>query len=247
MVQTLANHSNTQWNDHDCIDIAILDLDYHHTHDYYYMLDILEEIGEIVFGNKRLDSLRHFAEHKQFSIKRRHNPEVLPINVLSMEIFKQSRKKRNIKGMLWKQEPTLKVMSQIFDLIYYGDFGKKVTTIFLYEQDDMQLPQFIVKPKSNLSRISNLFSANDWSYVDKEFARSFSVETEEINTMQMILTLQFAEAMLNFKEYTVEGKGNHLIVYRRFHDIDIVDMDNVYQLGLELLDVILHDHSEEMI
>jgi len=211
------------------------------------MLEFLEDIGDIIFGNKRLEAYKHFASSKDFRLKRKHNPEILPIDVLSMELFKQNRKKRGIKGLIYKNDTTLDILTQIFDLNYYNDLGKKTTTVFVFEHDDMHLPSFIISPKSSFGKIGNLFSSNEWADVNKEFASSFDVQTSDINMMQMMLTFQFADVMLNMKDYTVEGNGKHLAIYRKYHTTDIIDMDNIYLDGLELMDIILHDHSGEMI
>ena len=211
------------------------------------MLEFFEEIGDIIFGNKRLEAYKHFAQSKDFRLKRKHNPEVLPIDVLSMQLFKQHRKKRAIKGLIYRKDPKLNILTQIFDLNNYNDLGKKITTVYLFEYDDMHLPHFIITPKSSFDKLGNLFSSSDWSDVNKDFASSFNVEASDINEMQMMLTIQFAELMLQLKDYTVEGNGTHLVIYRKYHSTDIIDMDNVYLDGLELMDIILHDHSKEMI
>lgn len=211
------------------------------------MLEFLEDIGDIIFGNKRLEAYKHFARTKDFRVKRKHNPEILPFDVLSMQLLKQNRKKRGIKGLIYKNDTKLNILTQIFDLNYYNDLGKKTTTVFVFEHEDMQLPSFIISPKSSLGKIGNLFSSNEWSDVNKEFASNFEVQTSDINEMQMLLTFQFAEVMLNIPDYTVEGNGKHLAIYRKYHTTDIIDMDNIYMDGLELMDIILHDHSEEMI
>jgi len=211
------------------------------------MLEFLEDIGDIFFGNKRLEAYKHFARSKDFRTKRKHNPEILPIDVLSMRLFKQNRTKRSIKGLIYKKDTELDILTQIFDLHYYNDLGKKTTTVFVFEHEDMHLPNFIISPKSSFGKIGNLFSSSGWEDVNKEFASSFDVETSDINEMQMLLTFQFAEVMLNMPDYTVEGKGKHLAIYRKFHTTDIIDMDNIYMDGLELMDIILHDHSGGMI
>lgn len=211
------------------------------------MLEFLEELTDIIFGNKRFEAYKHFARSKDFRLERKHNPEILPVDVLSMQLFKENRKKRGIKGLIYKNDTRLNILTQIFDLNYYNDLGKKTTTVFVFEHDDMQLPKFIISPKSSFGKIGNLFSSNEWSDVNSDFASAFNVETSDINIMQMMLTFQFAEVMLNMKDYTVEGNGKHLIIYQKYHTTDIIDMDNIYMDGLEILDIILHDHSKEML
>lgn len=210
------------------------------------MIEIFEDIGDLIFGNKRLESLKHFAFNKDFRFARRIKMETLPLEVQSMEFF-EGTKKKSIKGYLYKKETNPNILGRIYDYIYNSDFGKKTTTIFQYSDEVFDLPYFIIKPKSSFSRIGSIFSSSEWSDVNKEFAKSFSVESTDMNDMRMMITIQFAELMLSIKEFTVEGQGDHLFIYKKNNIIDIVDMDNVYDYGIQLVDIILNDQSNEMV
>ena len=65
--------------------------------------------------------------------------------------------------------------------------------------------------------------------------------------MRMMITSHFADVLLRLGDYTVEGKGDYLVIYKKSKRVDIVDMDNVYDDGLELLDIIINDHSNELV
>lgn len=210
------------------------------------MIEFLEDIGDIIFGNKRLDALKHFATSKQFQIRKKANPQKLPLNVQKMEFF-DGKKRKSIKGYLFKNDLEFKSFSQIFDYYYYGDYGNTSTTIFLFDCDFLELPSFIVKPKGGLGKLGSLFSSSEWSNVSSDFDKAFSVESNDLNFMRMAITIQFAEVMLRMKNYTVEGSGSHLVIYKRNTKVDIVDMDNVYDDGRDLLDIIINDHSAEIV
>ena len=212
------------------------------------MIDFFEDIGDIIFGNKRLEAYQHFAKTKQFRYKRKHNPELLSDDVKTMDLYLQGKKKRkSIKGLVYKRDNKLNILSKIFDFIHYTNSGKKTTTVFSFDCEDMDIPYFIISPRGSFSRLSNLFTSNEWSDVNQDFANQFTVETDDINELQMILTFQFAEVMLDLGDFTVEGHGNFIVLYNRNHTTDIIDMDNVHHDGIELLDIILHDHSREMV
>ena len=72
------------------------------------MIDFLEDLGDLIFGNKRLDSLSHFARSKQFQIRKKAKAEKLPIDVQSMEFFDGKRRK-SIKGYLFKKNIELRL------------------------------------------------------------------------------------------------------------------------------------------
>jgi len=210
------------------------------------MIDFLDEIGDLIFGNKRLDALKHFANSKQFQIRKKAKAEKLPIEVQAMQFYEGKRRK-SIKGYLFKKDVAFNSFNQIFDYHYSGDYGSTTTTIFLYDCESLDLPSFIIKPKGGLGKLGSLFSKSEWSYVNGEFDKGFSVESTDLNFMRTTVTIQFAEVMLAMKDFTIEGKGTQLVMYKRNSKVDIVDMDRIYESGRELIDIIINDHSAEIV
>jgi len=210
------------------------------------MIDFIDDIVDLVFGNKRLEALKHFANSKQFQIRKKANAQKLPIDVQKMEFFDGKRKK-SIKGYLFKKDMEFNSFNQIFDYYYSGDYGTTTTTIFLFDSEMLDLPAFIVKPKGGLGKLGSLFSSSEWSSVSSEFDKAFSVESSDLNFMRMVITIQFAEVMLKMRDFTVEGKGSHLVIYKKNSKVDIVDMDNVYYNGRDLIDIIVNDNSAEIV
>jgi len=210
------------------------------------MFDFLEDIKDLVFGNKRLAALQHFANSKQFQIRRKANAIKLPIEVQQMQFF-NGKKRKSIKGYLFKKDAELNSFNQIFDYYYSGDYGNTATTIFLYDSEPLGLPSFIIKPKGGFSKLGSIFSSSEWSNVNSAFDKAFSVESKDLNYMRMMITIQFAEVLLRLQNFTIEGNGSHLVIYKKNSKVDIVDMDNVYYDGKELLDIIINDHSGEIV
>lgn len=210
------------------------------------MIEILEDIGELIFGNKRQGALKHFARTKTFRYLRRVNPSLLPMEVQRMDFFEGS-KKRSLKGVLTKSESPLNIKTTIFDYLHYHDFGNKTTTIFLYEYDKLGLPVFKIEPRSTFGKIGNLLSSTEWSAVDKEFDKNFTVTSDDMNAMRMMITIQFAELMTDLPGFAVEGDDRYLAIYKSQSMADIIDMDNHHEAALELIDIILNDNSGELV
>ncbi len=210
------------------------------------MLEIFEDIGDLLFGNKRIEALKHFAFSKDFRFERRIKMETLPFDIESMDFFK-GKKRKSIKGYLYRKELETNILGRIYDFMNLSEFGKKGTTIFQYSETAFDLPYFIIKPKSSFSKLGSIFSSSEWSDVNKEFASQFTVESSDLNDMRMMITIQFAELLVKLKDFTVEGYHDHLFIYKRGTVIDIVDMDNIYEYGIELADIILYDQSNEMV
>jgi len=210
------------------------------------LIDFLDDIGDAVFGNKRLDELKHFARSKDFQIRRKVKAEQLHLDVQDMQFF-DGKKRKTIKGYLFKKDLKFDSLNQIFDYYYASDYGTSTTSIFLYDCQSLDLPKFIIKPKGGLSKLGNLFSSTEWSEVSRDFDKEFVVESTDMNHMRMMVTSHFADVMLRLGSYTIEGKGDYLVIYKKNTKVDIVDMDNVYDDGIELLDIIINDHSNELV
>ncbi|MEE9438449.1 MAG: hypothetical protein V3V14_05570 [Saprospiraceae bacterium] len=210
------------------------------------MIDFLEDLGDSIFGNRRISNFKHFAYEKGFKFKRRVNPTGLDTDIKNMEFFDGKRRK-SIKGYIYKSVANLSLFTQIFDYTYTNDFGKKTTTVFTFECESLDLPKYAIKPKSSLSRLGSIFSSSEWSDLDAEFDKMFSIETDNLPRMQMTVTIQFAEVMKSLPGFTVEGIGYFMVLYKKNSKIDIIDMDNVYDAGLELIDIIINDYSAEIL
>ena len=60
-----------------------------------------------------------------------------------------------------------------------------------------------------------------------------------MNFMRMHITIQFAEIMVKYPQLVIEGNNKFLAMYQKGKTIDIIEMDNYYEDGLELVDIIL--------
>ncbi len=209
------------------------------------LLDLFDDIGDALFGNKRFNELRHFARSKEFQIRRKVVARQLHMNVQSMQFFSDDKSKR-IKGYLYKKNIKFDALTQIFDL-YYAANTNLTTTIFLFDTKALDLPSFIIKPKGGLSKLGNIFTSSEWSAVSRDFDKDFVIESTDMNYMRMMITSHFSEVALRLGDYTIEGKGDYLAIYKKSKKVDIVDMDNIYDDGLELLDIIINDHSNELV
>ena len=209
------------------------------------LIDLFDDIGDALFGNKRFNELRHFARSKEFQIRRKVVAGQLHMDVQSMQFFSDDKSKR-IKGYLYKKNIKFDALTQIFDL-YYATNTNLTTTVFLFDTKVLDLPSFIIKPKGGLSKLGNIFTSSEWSTVSRDFDKDFVVESTDMNYMRMMITSHFAEVTLRLGDYTLEGRGDYLAVYKKSKKVDIVDMDNIYDDGLELLDIIINDHSNELV
>jgi hypothetical protein len=210
------------------------------------LLEILEDLSDAIFGDKRVDALQHFAKHQGFKFRRKVNPDLLPLEVQRLDLFSQNRKKsRSIKGFLHKQETKPNILGQIFDYGIEGSTSR--TTVYLMQSKQLDLPPFKIEPKSHLSRLNVFTSKSEWSDVDRDFGSKYEVTSDDLNTMRMLITIQFAEVVNELDEYTIEGVDDYLLIYQPKHQEDIIRMDNIYGLAVELADIILHDHSNELV
>jgi len=210
------------------------------------MLEILEDIAELFVGNKRQSALRHFARQKGFSYIRRLDPYQLPAAVRQLGFADSKKKKKSLRGVLTKQLSDNGIFVTIFDYVHYHDFGPKTTTVYMYEVTDLDVPSFAVRPRNPLSKIGSIFSSSEWSEVNKQFDRGWTVESADMNHMRMTITFQFAEEIIKLPDWHVEGVGPYIVGYRMHEATDIIDMDNAHDVMLELIDIIGHDNVDQL-
>ena len=203
------------------------------------IVDLLNDIGDLFFGNKRIDELKHFAQAKSFQLRKRVDLKRIHPSLKEMKWMNYSNSP-TVKGYLFKTNAETKSLDQIFDIYTKGEFKTSPTTIFLFQHDNLDLTKFTISPKGSFSKIGNIFSSSEWSNVNKSFDKAFSVEGNDLNFLRMHLTFQFAEEMLKISEYTLEGNGNFISIYSPNKKTDIIDMDNIHAVGEEILDILLH-------
>ena len=206
------------------------------------MINIFQEIGDLIFGNKRLEALKHFARTKDFGYKKRFTVSTLPIEVQKMDFYK-NRKKKSIKGVLYKSFERHETTSHIFDLKSAGDLGSNTTTSYLFYSPKLNLPYFIIKPRNPFSKIGNIFGGSEWSEFHPDFDKEFVIESNNLNYMRMAMTIQFTDTMLKLKSYSLEGFGKYMLLYKPNDLTDIIDKDNTFDAGIELVDIILNDYT----
>ncbi len=208
------------------------------------IFDILDDIKDAFFGNKRLENLRHFAGMKDFVFKRKMTTSGLAPEVKSMDFFSDD-KDSFIKGYLFKENQDLHLQSHIFDFKSSGTLGP-TTTVFLFYSPQLNMPRLKISPKSSFKKMGSVFSSSEWSDVDKQFDKNFDIKTDDIAKAQSIITIQFAEVVNELKEMTIEANNDNMAIYRPHTIIDIIDMDNIYDAGIELVDIIVNDYGADI-
>jgi len=204
------------------------------------MFELLEDIKELFVGDKRMSALRHFARAKEFQFVRKVDPYSLPLEVQKMSFFEGNRS-RSLKGLLTKNIPSKNVKARIFDYNHYHEFGNKATTVFLYECSEMMMPKFSITARNTFGRLGSIFNSTEWSSLNKEFDNEFEITSANMNWARMHFTIQFAETMLQLKGYNVECRDNYLALYRKHHQVDTIDMDNLHDDMIELISIINDD------
>lgn len=198
------------------------------------IFNILEDLKDAFFGNKRMEELRHFANSKSFQLSRRADPQSLSKSLKELDIF-TFQKNMTIKGLLTKQEPRFTVTGQIFDY-YTQHFTTIATTVYLFHTNSLQVPQFKIEPKGTMKR---MFTSGEFSHIDKDFSKMYEVTSNDMNFMRMNITIQFAELMKKLDGFVLEGNDEFLVLYKQGSLSDIVDMDNIYDTGLAFIEIIV--------
>ncbi len=200
-------------------------------------MNIIEEIKDLIFGNNRIEELKHYAKSNKWGFSKRIKMSQIPDKVRHLEFIKNNSD-RAIKGFLYQDLNG--GLRYIYDLNNRNEIGFKSTTIFHIRADQLKLPQFIISPKSTMQRFGNVFTSNEWNDVDKEFGNNFEVRSNNMNAMRMMITIQVAEIINKLNFCTIEGIDNHLIFYRQNTSISTTEFDRMSKLGIDLIENIIY-------
>ncbi|HMQ07025.1 MAG TPA: hypothetical protein PKC30_06960 [Saprospiraceae bacterium] len=197
---------------------------------------IIQQLGDKFFKNKRLKELESFASKGGFAFRNRMAVHQFPQDIKSMGWWNSSTGKE-VRGYLFKELIAEQLYVHIIDV---PGKGNRNTTVFIYECRRFDFPSFKVEPRSSLSRMGHVFSSGDWSKVHSGFDKRFIVSSENINRMRIILIEQFGDTMMELEDFSVEGRGIYLALYRHRRRTEIDAFLSVFNKGLKLVDIVLY-------
>ena len=118
-----------------------------------------------------------------------------------------------------------------------GNHRKRLyQSVFFIQAKDLALPDFYLRPENFFDRIGAWLGMQDIDYAeDKSFSDQNLLKGDDEELIrQLLLTPQFARMFRKNREWTVEGLGYYLVIYRKRKLLEPADMASLVQKGMEL-------------
>ncbi len=191
----------------------------------------------------RTDSMRSLAHKLEFEFL--EDDVYSDISLLkTFHFYKQFGSSRSIHNVARRVDPLLNSTLLTFDYTWKVPAGnhrkRRYQTVFFIQAKDLALPDFYMTPETFFDRVGAWLGMQDIDYVeDKPFSdhNLLKGEDEEL-VRQLLLTPQFARMFRSNKEWTVEGLGYYLVIYKRRKLLAPAEVATLVKLGLDLYSVL---------
>lgn len=174
----------------------------------------------VIRAGKRREAFLAVAQELGFDFEAK--PEEVWQPVKGLPLFERGHSKR-VRNALSGTARDVEVC--IFDYRYTVGGGKNSATynqsVIAFRALSLDLPEFALKPENVFHRIGSVFGYQDIDFDDHpEFSKHYLLRGDDERAVRTV----FDEEVLGYFEtnqgLSVEGAGDHLIVYRRSKRID---------------------------
>ncbi len=208
--------------------------------------NLFDDSKEALVGNQRKSKLMQFARKYGFDFSKRISMEDIDLAVRSFQFFK-SKKRTRLKHVLSKSDEHTAAQITIFDSALRGA-KKKTTTAIMMDSELLNLPRFIIRPRRTLEKVSRIFESNQHllaRYPDLQ--KKMTLQVTHPDYLQRYLTDQLAEVLLENTEVSIEGLDDWLLLYYEHTVVDLPDLLPFYQFATHFTEVLLFDHSNDLV
>lgn len=213
----------------------------------FFLQDLIEDATDAIFGNERQSDLQQIADKHGFRYKKKFQNDRLDIEIKAFELFKGKKRKR-LRNYLSKKDEVIDGQISLFDFNRDSDVGKKITTCVLIQSAYLNLPKFIVRPKKTTEKLGELFfNKRDGLYAYPYFNRMYALHSIDIEAMQHLFTHQMVDRMVHATNLWLEGNENYLLLYEKNKLKSPQKLIPFYELGRELVDIMLYDNSDDFV
>jgi len=167
-------------------------------------------------SDKRLKDRRRLAKSRGWKYISRRKFKADPIALFDFNLFEGSAEKR-LKAITYIGLKKKGSSIRVYDYTYFGDLRQRVTTVFEYYDQTINLPKFNIRPKGSSNAIRNMFGEERMVIrtVTPEFLSNYHINTTDDFKLKESLTEEFLDQIGDHPGWTYEGVSNCIISYRR--------------------------------
>ncbi|MEL7221508.1 MAG: hypothetical protein AAGJ93_09330, partial [Bacteroidota bacterium] len=113
------------------------------------MKGFFDDIKSVFFPAPRVVAMRDVARQEAWGFSFRQRLDQTAEIVQHFSLLKGKRDKR-LLGVIRPSSTLVKGRFRMYDYVYFGDYGKKTTTVLEFQNTELDLPAFSIRPKGLL-------------------------------------------------------------------------------------------------
>jgi cephalosporin-C deacetylase-like acetyl esterase len=210
------------------------------------MEEVLDDLIDKFWKNDRVLEIRQLADEHGWGFTPRERFAEQPTALKAFRLFDGKRGKR-ITGMMQPPLDKTGFHTRVYDYIYYGDGGKKKTTVIELQSDELDLPAFHMKPKRGLARLFSRTGRKRTASDPDYFTTKYIIETSDPEAIEIQIPNSALNVISDCNGLTIEGEGNILLYYYYRKLIPVHEILHEYSTALKIMDRLLYDREKEFV
>lgn len=187
------------------------------------MIESLVRLYDDNTRTARFADMQQLAREYEMRYDRRMSAGSLPVTLKSFEAFERGGVQR-LLGVLEDQTREFTGKLRCYDYLRTKDLDTTAHTIIEITRRDIHLPYFRIQPKRTFSKMRDLFVVQHPFHPElTDFHARYEVTTEELPP-ERILSPAALELLGTRTGFTVEGRDQFIVFYRRKKEMEIPDL-----------------------
>jgi hypothetical protein len=178
------------------------------------MRAFIDDISSIFFPAPRVAAMQSLARQENWDFSARQRLDQTSEIVQHFSLLKGKRDKR-LLSVIRPASKVVKGQFRIYDYVYFGDSGKKMTTVLEYHNSALDLPAFSIRPKGVFQTFKEVFIASDVLFESVvTFNKHYQIRSDDREQLADELNEDFLDMLGMESGWSYEGHGDFLIAYQ---------------------------------
>lgn len=209
------------------------------------MEEVIDDFIGNFWTNDRTRELEQLAAEHGWEFSPRERFAAQPTALKGFNVFKGKHGKR-ITGVMHLPKGS-DHSSRIYDYVYYGNSGKKKTTVIEMTCHQLHLSPFSISPKKGLSHLFSFTTRKRNTSGIEKFSGEYQMAAADPEATDIQIPDSALGLIAEHPNISLEGDGNVLLYYHYRKLIPPQDLIIEHALALEILSKLLHDREKEFV
>ena len=162
----------------------------------------------------------------------------------SFKFYREARFRKEVHNLAQRSDPMLESTLSLFDFAWRKPAGNsarwRYQTTFFIRSKQLLLPDFYMRPEHFFDRIGTWLGAQDIDFEEyPKFSRNNLLKGEDEQLVRdLLVSPQFARMFKVNRQWTIEGLGYYLVIYKRHKLLTAGEIRKLLKQGLRLLEIL---------